>query len=68
MRYSSFTEYSRLFSSLKNAFKLKRLLITVNLRNDLIEILNKNIGKDANFKSLSIYFANYQPVTAATGG
>ena len=43
-------------------------MITINLKSDLIEILNENIAKDSNIKSLAIYFANYQPVTASGAG
>ena len=43
---------------------MKRLIITVNLKADIIDILNKNLGKDANLKSLAIYFATNQGVSS----
>jgi len=54
MRYSGFSEYAKLLSALKNAYRLKRLHITINLKSDLVEILNKNIAKDSNLKHLVI--------------
>ena len=59
MRYSN-PEYARLLSAMKTANRLKRLAITINLKPDLLELLNKHIGKDAALKSLAICFANYQ--------
>lgn len=58
MRYSN-PEYSKLLTSMKTATHLKRLAITLNLKPDLLDVLNKNIGKDASLKSLAIVFANY---------
>ena len=43
---------------MKGSQKLKRLVITVALKGDLIELLNKNIGKDAGLRALQITFAN----------
>lgn len=60
MRYSGNPEYQKLLGALKNASRLKRLIVTVNLKSDLMELLNKNIGKDANLRQLAITFQNYQ--------
>jgi hypothetical protein len=60
MKYSGIADYAKLLGPLKTAQRLKKLIVTVSLKGDLIETLNKNIGKDANIKSLAIYFANYQ--------
>jgi hypothetical protein len=35
-------------------------VVTVALKSDLIELLNKNIGKDAGLRALQITFANPQ--------
>lgn len=35
-------------------------MVTVALKSDLIELLNKNIGKDAGLRALQITFANPQ--------
>lgn len=65
MRYSGNPEYIKLLSAMRTSTRLKRLVITVNIKADLIDALNKNIGKDANLKSLAIYFANHQQTTGS---
>lgn len=55
MRYSN-PEYPNLLAAMKGAQRLKRLAITVNLKKELVEHLNKFIGKDAYLKSLAISF------------
>jgi hypothetical protein len=70
MKQSGHPEYQKLLSAMKNSQKLKRLVITVALKGDLIELLNKSIGsKDANLRQLQITFANPQGVQIqATSG
>jgi hypothetical protein len=58
MRQSGHPEYAKLLQAMKLATKLRRLAITVTLKTELIDILNKNIGKDASFRSLQITFVN----------
>lgn len=59
MRFSGNAEYAKLLGAIKHSEKLRRLSVSVNLKADLVELLNKNIGKDSNLKQLAIYFANY---------
>jgi hypothetical protein len=48
---------------MKHSQNLRKLVITVALKGELIELLNKNVGsKDANLRQLSITFANPQGV------
>jgi len=42
---------------MRTCTKLKRLVLTVALKNDLVDILNKNLCKDVGLKSLQITFA-----------
>jgi hypothetical protein len=59
MRQSGHPEYAKLLGAVKNSQTLKKLVITVALKGELIDLLNKNIGsKDANLRQLQITFAN----------
>lgn len=66
MRFSGNPEYAKLLGSIKHCQRLKRLTISVNLKQDLVELLNKNIGKDTNLKSLAIQFANYMNTSSSS--
>ena len=59
MRYSN-PDMARLLNAMRTATKLRKLAITVNLKAEFLEMLNKNIGKDASLKQLAIVFSNYQ--------
>lgn len=53
MRQSGHPEYAKLLGAVKNSQTLKKLVITVALKGELIDLLNKNIGsKDANLRQL----------------
>lgn len=43
---------------MKHTRKLKKLTLTVNMKQDMIDILNKSLSKESNFKQLSITFTN----------
>ena len=62
LRQVGHPEYAKLLSAMKHSQNLKKLVITVALKGELIELLNKNVGKDANLRQLSITFANPQGV------
>ena len=48
-----------LMAAIRNSHRLKKLTITVALKGELLELLNKNVGsKDANLRSLQITFAS----------
>jgi len=50
MRFSGNADYAKLLGAIKNSEKLKRLSVSVNWKADLVELLNRNIGKDSNLK------------------
>jgi hypothetical protein len=56
MRLSGNPDYARFLASLKHCQKLRRLMISVSVKQDLVELLNKSIGKDTNLRQLSIHF------------
>ena len=58
MRLNGNLEYAKILSSMKTCTKLKRLVLTVALKNELVDILNKNLSKDVGLKSLQITFAS----------
>ena len=59
MRQGGHPEYAKLLGAMKHSQNLRKLVITVALKGELIELLNKNVGsKDANLRQLSITFAN----------
>lgn len=43
---------------IKHSRKLKRLSLTVTMKQEMIDILNKSLGKESNFKQLAITFIN----------
>jgi hypothetical protein len=45
-------EYMKLLGAMRCSQRLKRLVITVALKSELIDMLNKNIGKDAGLRAL----------------
>ena len=58
MKFDNPQEYTSVFKILKESKKLKKLTLNMNLKPEMLDILNKNLHKEASFKYLSINFMN----------
>eukprot|EP00347_Sterkiella_histriomuscorum_P008952 403343108 len=50
------SEYATIFTLIKQQSRLRKLLLNVSVKPEIIDVLNKGINKDNNFKQLSVNF------------